>query len=64
VFYNVAGPCIQTIVARVEKDKRSEVLFPATALEPKERDRAHASSARVSRVALAAIASILAPWNF
>jgi hypothetical protein len=35
-----------------------------TVLEPKAYDRAHASSTRVSRFALAAIASILAPWNF
>jgi hypothetical protein len=54
---------------RVKKGKRSEVLFPAiaierTALEPKAYDRAHASSARVSRIALAAIASILVLWNF
>jgi hypothetical protein len=33
VFYVVAGPCIQTMVVKGEKGKRSEVLFPATALE-------------------------------
>jgi hypothetical protein len=38
VFYVVAGPCIQTMVAKGEKGKRSEVLFPASALEPKAYD--------------------------
>jgi hypothetical protein len=65
----VAGPCIQTMVTRVKKGKRSVNLFPAsvlkrTTLEPKEHDRVHALSARVSRVALAAIASRLASWKF
>jgi hypothetical protein len=38
VFYIVAGPCIQTMVAKGEKGKRSEVLFLASALEPKAYD--------------------------
>jgi hypothetical protein len=69
VYFGVAGPCIQTSVEMVKKGERIEVIFPASALkctviEPKERDRAHALSARISRVALTAITFILAPWNF
>ena len=51
------------------KKANSEDLAPAnaiecTALEPKGRDRAHASSARKALVALAAIASPATPWVF
>jgi hypothetical protein len=69
VYFGVACPFIQTSVEMVKKGKRIEVMFPAfalerTTIEPKERDRAHALSAHVSCIALAAITFILAPWNF
>ena len=60
VFYGVVGHCIQTAVKRA----KSEDLAPASALEPKGRDRAHASSAHKARVALAAIASPTVSWVF
>ena len=55
VFYGVAGHCIQTAVKMAKKGKKSEDQAPASALEPKGRDRAHASSACKARVALAAM---------
>jgi hypothetical protein len=41
VSFGVAGPSIQTTVERVKKGKRSEVMFPATALERNRSDRVH-----------------------
>jgi hypothetical protein len=33
MLFGVAGPCIKTLVERVKKGKRREVLFLATALD-------------------------------
>jgi hypothetical protein len=51
------------------KKAKSEDLAPASALErtvlePNGRDQAHASSACIAHVALAAIASPTGPWVF
>jgi hypothetical protein len=46
------------------KRAKSEDLAPASALESKGCDRAHALSTRKANVALAAIASPAAPWVF
>jgi hypothetical protein len=64
MFYGAAGPCIKHMVKMMKKRATSEVLAPASVLEPKGRDQAHSMQTHISHVALAAIASPDAPWGF
>jgi hypothetical protein len=49
VSYGVAGPCIQITATRVKKGKRSEDLFPTSALERTMSDRVHCTQAQGAR---------------
>jgi hypothetical protein len=74
VFYSVAGPCIRFVVKSVEMARMNikplEVhlnalgAFDCTTVECMSYVRTYSSSAREVRIALAAIANLLAQWDF